>query len=187
MQATECPLKCSCLQWEKIQFLGKICHRLPSLRLSFLYHGGSGAQRIRDATQITAACCEPRWRGRQKSEEEGLAGGSWGAVGVSRNSRGGPGNDPHSEWWFLILCSVTKHGLLAAKKSIFLDSVSVSPTSSLNLGDDQSNFRQYVARAYYVFVAFSCSGHYKINRVQAETKLQNGACALPVSLVISIR
>lgn len=77
--------------------------------------------------------------------------------------------------------------VISCEKSIFLDSVSVSPTSSLNLGDDQSNFRQYVARAYYVFVAFSCSGHYKINRVQAETKLQNGACALPVSLVISIR
>jgi hypothetical protein len=58
------------------------------------------------------------------------------------------------------------------KKSIFFDSVSVSPTSSLNLGDDQSNFRQYIAWHIMCLLHLVALDIIKSIEYKAETKLQ---------------
>lgn len=77
--------------------------------------------------------------------------------------------------------------VISCKKSIFFDSVSVSPTSSLNLGDDQSNFRQHIAWHIMCLLHLVALDIIKSIEYKAETKLQNGGCTFPISPVISIR
>lgn len=62
--------------------------------------------------------------------------------------------------------------VISCKKSIFFDSVSVSPTSSLNLGDDQSNFRQYIAWRIMCLLHLVALDIIKSIEYKAETKLQ---------------
>lgn len=61
--------------------------------------------------------------------------------------------------------------VISCKKSIFFDSVSMSLTSSLKFRWWPKELQTVYCVAHYVFVAFSCSGHYKINRLRCWSQI----------------
>jgi hypothetical protein len=76
--------------------------------------------RIKDATQITGAHFEPYLCGHQNVWEQEVAGDRWRAVGVSEEQQGRQVKLSEHRIVILILCSATKHRLLAVKNQFSL-------------------------------------------------------------------